>query len=153
MSGSGDVVFRDARAGDVAAIRELLIEDSMDGGPPPSLDVFTESFHQMCAVTNARVIVGERRGQVIACAQVILIHGLSFSAPRHAILEGVRVAADLRGQGLGAQLVDEAERWARSLGATRLQFTSNAVRRDARRFYESLGYVTSHTGFRKALTP
>ena len=63
----------------------------------------------------------------------------------------VRVAADRRGQGLGAALIADAEARARASGAVLLQFTTNAARTDAHRFYRRLGFTPSHIGFKKPL--
>ena len=40
---------------------------------------------------------------------------------------------------------------ARAGGATLLQFTTNAARTDAQRFYQRLGFTPSHIGFKKTL--
>ncbi len=46
---------------------------------------------------------------------------------------------------------DAIER-ARGEGCALVQLTMNAQRGDANRFYESLGFVPSHTGFKLALS-
>ena len=38
------------------------------------------------------------------------------------------------------------------LGCYRIQLTSNTARPDAHRFYERLGFVPSHVGFKMRLT-
>jgi GNAT superfamily N-acetyltransferase len=40
---------------------------------------------------------------------------------------------------------------ARAAGMRRVQLTSNAVRTDAHRFYERLGFTPSHIGFKLKL--
>jgi len=40
---------------------------------------------------------------------------------------------------------------ARALGCYRVQLTSNAARPEAHRFYERLGFVASHVGFKLSL--
>ena len=40
---------------------------------------------------------------------------------------------------------------ARGLGCYRVQLTSNTARPDAHRFYEQLGFVPSHIGFKMLL--
>ena len=41
---------------------------------------------------------------------------------------------------------------AAALGCYRIQLTSNTARPDAHRFYERLGFVPSHVGFKMRLT-
>jgi GNAT superfamily N-acetyltransferase len=63
----------------------------------------------------------------------------------------VRVAADMRGQGIGAALIADAEARARAAGCRLLQLTSNASRLRARKFYEELGFTPSHIGYKRDL--
>lgn len=57
----------------------------------------------------------------------------------------------LRGQGIGALLIADAEARARAAGCALIQLTSNAARTDARRFCERLDFTGSHIGFKKPL--
>lgn len=64
----------------------------------------------------------------------------------------MRVRSTRRSGGIGTALV----RWvcdtaAPALGASLVQLTSDEVRRDAHRFYERLGFVGSHRGFKFAV--
>jgi GNAT superfamily N-acetyltransferase len=63
-------------------------------------------------------------------------------------VEAVRVRADHRGRGVGRELMLHAIERARERGCTLVQLMSNARRGDAHRFYDSLGFVESHKGFR-----
>lgn len=66
-------------------------------------------------------------------------------------IEAVRVAAGLRGQGLGAQLLRWAIEEARSRGCWRVQLTTNKLRKDAHRFYKRLGFQDTHEGMKLPL--
>ncbi len=57
----------------------------------------------------------------------------------------------MRGQGIGTQLMEEAERRARAAGCTLLQLTTNASRDRAQSFYEGLGFLPTHVGYKKLL--
>ena len=68
---------------------------------------------------------------------------------RRLLVEAVRDRSDLRSSGIGSAVM----RWvsddaAPSVGAAMVQLTSDAARTDAHRFYERLGYVGSHVGFK-----
>ena len=56
-------------------------------------------------------------------------------------IEAVRVAGDLRGKGLGAEMIDWAVARCRERGCLMAQLTSNNGRTDAHRFYERLGWA------------
>ncbi len=83
--------------------------------------------------------------------QLTFIPGLSRRGAWRANIEAVRVASHLRGQGIGARLMDEAHQVARKRGCRLAQLTSDKQRADAHRFYERLGYAPSHTGFKLVL--
>lgn len=72
-------------------------------------------------------------------------------APYLRAFEAVRVAADLRGSGLGTALFDWAHDFGRAHGASLVELTTDRSRTDAHRFYERLGYSSSHLGFKRDL--
>lgn len=61
------------------------------------------------------------------------------------------VTAQSQGQGLGRQLLREAERRARVAGAARLELTSGSQRSDAHAFYKACGYSDGTVRFIKRL--
>lgn len=50
-----------------------------------------------------------------------------------------------RGSGIGAQLVERAEQWARERHLQKIRVRSNIHRDRARNFYERLGYIVTKT--------
>jgi GNAT superfamily N-acetyltransferase len=144
--------WREAVRADVPAIVALLADDVL-GAARESTDpaAYLAAFDAIAREGGNLVIVGEQAGEVVATYQITFISGLSLRAARRAQVESVRVRGDLRGQGVGRQLLDDAEARARSAGCALVQLTSNAARSDARRFYERNGYVASHIGFKRNL--
>ena len=63
----------------------------------------------------------------------------------------MHIHPDFRGRGLGEQLLAVAVNAAREAGCCRIQLTSNLERPNAHRFYERLGFVPSHVGFKRPL--
>lgn len=146
------ITFRDATADDLAAVVALLGDDVLgtrrEGADPAA---YLAAFAAMRAEGANHLIVGEIAGQIVATYQITFISGLSLRAARRAQVESVRVASDLRGQGLGVALFADAEARARLAGCSLMQLTSNKTRVDAQRFYERLGFTPSHIGMKKAL--
>lgn len=64
------------------------------------------------------------------------------------LVEGLRVHSAARGSGLGAALMEWAHEQARARGAALFQLRSDKRRPEAHRFYERLGYVATHEGFK-----
>lgn len=48
-------------------------------------------------------------------------------------------------------MFEDVKARARAAGCTLVQLTMNATRNDANRFYERIGFVASHTGFKLTL--
>lgn len=105
--------------------------------------VTPEAIWARCAALDVdeTVIVIEQAGIVAGWLQVGRNRAIE-SAP-HAEIRALVVAAELRGQSLGAQLVAAAERWTRERGLPSLRVRSNVVRDDAHRFYARLGFSES----------
>ena len=147
------VAFREASEDDLPAVVGLLADDPLGKGREGSdLDRYGDAFRKMASDSFNRLIVGEaENGRIVATYQLTLIHGISLNAATRAQIEGVRVAPDLRGGGIGAALLDDAEARAKAGGAALVQFTTNRVRDRAHAFYRRLGYEDSHLGFKKLL--
>lgn len=146
------MIWREAVAGEVAAVVALLRDDILGQGRELSdLQTYRDAFAAMQAEGANHLIVAEDSGEVVACYQITFISGLSLSASRRAQVEAVRVHASRRGSGLGAALMADAESRARAAGCTLLQLTTNRERPDAHRFYERLGFTASHIGYKKPL--
>ncbi len=143
------IIWREATRADVPDLMALLEEDWIDLAATPDLATMQAAFDAMQAVGNTRAYLGEKAGEVVATYQLSILTEFSLTAPVRAQIEGVRVRGDLRGQGIGALLVADAEARAQAAGATMMQLTSNAIRKDAHRFYVRLGYEQSHAGFKK----
>ncbi len=90
-------------------------------------------------------------GEVIACLQLTVIPGLSRGGMRRALVEAVRVRADLRGQRIGQALMEEAVRRARARNCGLMQLTTDKRRADAHRFYLRLGFEATHEGMKLRL--
>lgn len=145
--------MRAATASDLPAVLALQHEDSMHYFDEPGdvTDRQRAAFEEISADPNQDLLVGELDGRVVATAQVTWMRMLAADGGLYCQVEAVRTTADLRGQGIGAALMAHVEEEARRRGAARIQLTSNRKRVDAHRFYERLGFETSHVGMKKYL--
>lgn len=148
----GQLQFRRAVRGDLEAIVALFADDELgatrEDASLPLNPAYEQAFEAIDRDENQHVLVAELRGEVIAAAQLTLIPYLSRMGSSRSIVESVRVASHLRGQGIGRQLMREAIRISRQWGCHLVQLTTDKARRDTRRFYESLGFVASHDGMK-----
>lgn len=90
-------------------------------------------------------------GALVATMQLTLLPSLSRSGTTRLQIEAVRVAATVRGGGLGTALMTWALDWGREHGASLAQLTTDRARPHAHRFYERLGFTPSHVGFKVPL--
>jgi ribosomal protein S18 acetylase RimI-like enzyme len=153
-----EVTFRDARRADVPQIVALLADDALgasrEAGPGRDGDLgdaYWSAFEQVEASPNNRIIVAEAAGQVVGTLQLTLIPGLSRQGMTRAQIEAVRIAGSQRGQGLGHTMINWAIAQAREAGCGLVQLTSDKQRPGAIRFYESLGFTTTHEGLKLPL--
>ncbi|MGV6847291.1 MAG: N-acetyltransferase family protein [Marinibacterium sp.] len=147
------VTFRAARAGDVPAVVAMLADDVLGAiRESDGMAEYQAAFEAMQSEGNNHLIVGEAgAGEIVATYQITFVSGLSLAAARRAQVESVRVASAVRGQGVGQQMFADVETRARAAGCRLIQLTMNATRADSRRFYEALGFVASHVGFKRYL--
>jgi GNAT superfamily N-acetyltransferase len=149
------VSFRLATAADLPALLRLLVDDAVaqarGGYTAEVTPAVVAALREIERDPNNELWLGERKGEVIAMAQLTLIPGLSRGGMTRALVEAVRVRADLRGGGIGAALMRHVETRARDAGCGLIQLTSDRQRLAAHRFYERLGYAASHIGMKKAL--
>lgn len=143
--------FRAADATDLGALLALIADDTLGKNRDidPANPAYAQAFHAIAVDPNQQLLVAELDGRIIGMAQLSFIPGLSRGGAWRCNVEAVRIASDLRGQGLGAKLMQACEDIARERGCALLQLTSDASRTDAHRFYRGLGYVDSHRGFKK----
>jgi ribosomal protein S18 acetylase RimI-like enzyme len=148
-----ELTVRRATSHDVPAIIALLADDPIGAAreTPDDREPYDVSFKAVDDDPNQLLVVGERDARVIATMQLTFIPGLSRRGTWRAQIEGVRVATAERGGGVGEQLMRWAIEQARSRGCALVQLTSDARRAEAHRFYERLGFVASHTGYKLSL--
>ena len=78
--------------------------------------------------------IAEQAGRRVGCVFVVQ------AAPTIAQLRMLVVEPDTRGQGIGAALVAECERFAREKGYRKMRLWTNSILLSARRIYEKAGY-------------
>lgn len=153
----GDATLRRATSEDADAVIALLADDPVsaargDVASEEDRPAYVAGLREILADPSNDLLVAERDGVVVGTLQLTSIPGMARRGARRLLVEAVRVRSDLRSSGIGSGLM----RWvsdsaAPALGAAMVQLTSDASRIDAHRFYEHLGYVGSHKGFKFAV--
>ncbi|MFJ7630233.1 GNAT family N-acetyltransferase [Streptomyces sp. NPDC097595] len=148
-----DLEIRRATADDLAEIVALLADDPLGAQreSPEDLAPYRAALRRMADDPNQHMMVAVREERVVGTLQLTVIPGLSRRGSTRSVIEGVRIHADERGSGLGTRLIQWAVDESRRQGCQLVQLTSDLSRTDAHRFYERLGFIASHVGFKLAL--
>ncbi|MCR1162948.1 GNAT family N-acetyltransferase [Paenarthrobacter sp. UW852] len=145
--------LRRAQKGDLPRILALLVDDQLGVARESLEDLgpYELAFDAIDGDPSHLLVVGELQGDVVATFQLSFLPGLSRKGSWRAQIEAVRVSDVLRGQGVGALMIEWAIDQARERGCSLVQLTTDKSRVDAHRFYERLGFVASHEGMKLAL--
>jgi len=145
---TGAFVIRQMLPGDAAAIADLTTQlgyPATEADISKRLDLIKERW-------DARLLVASQPSMPILGWIHVQATYLLEVDPRTEIW-GLVVAESARGLGVGRALVEAAEAWAVTLGFTAMAVNSNALRVQAKGFYEHLGYsvIKTQNAFRKTL--
>ncbi|WP_406168613.1 GNAT family N-acetyltransferase [Streptomyces canus] len=149
----GDLEIRPAALDDLSAIVAMLADDPLGAQreSPNDLAPYARALERLSSDPNQHLVVATREGRVVGTLQLTVVPGLSRRGATRSIVEGVRIHADERGSGLGTRLIEWAIEESRRQNCQLVQLTSDNTRTDAHRFYERLGFTSSHVGFKLAL--
>ncbi|MDF8354008.1 GNAT family N-acetyltransferase [Ensifer adhaerens] len=150
-----ELLIRKAERKDLEAIVALFANDPLGGHgdttDPEAFADYAAAFDRIEASTLQTLFVAVLEGQVVGTFQTALHTSLSGRGSSSLIVEAVQTRADMRGRGIGERMMRHAIGEAREKRAKKVRLTSNAVRTDAHRFYERLGFARSHFGFQLPL--
>ncbi|MGT2464173.1 GNAT family N-acetyltransferase [Sinomonas atrocyanea] len=152
---TGEVTLRRAAEDDLDELMDLLADDPIsasrgDLAAPDDREAYRRALAEIIADPSNEVVLAEDgHGAIVGTMQLTRIPGMARRGATRLLIEAVRVSSALRSSGIGTAMM----RWAvgpaaESLSADLVQLTSDAARGDAHRFYERLGFVGSHIGFK-----
>ena len=150
------ITFRAAREDDLPAIVALLADDGIgQGREDPSLPLaapYVDAFKAVEQDDNQLLAVAvDANDAVLGTLQISFVPGVSRMGAWRGQIEAVRIAEAQRGSGLGQQMFEWAIAQCRVRGCSLVQLTADTARKDAHRFYERLGFVASHVGYKLQL--
>lgn len=149
------LLFRRATEADLPDIIALLADDILGKqrevltSPPDAR--YTAAFRAIDSNPNQQQVVATLDNAVVGTLQLTFIPGLARTGAWRGQIEGVRVAAKHRSDGVGRQMFHWAIEQCRHKGCHLVQLTTDRERPDAHRFYESLGFTASHLGYKLTL--
>ena len=150
------IVIRKARREDVPKIVALINRGGPDDKPREVLpEILPESyysaFERITQDQNAFLMVAESADRVVGTFQLNYLIYLAAKGCEDAQLEAVHVDAEFRGCGIGSQMIRWAIEKSMARRCRRIQLTTDKRRIRSHRFYENLGFVSSHEGMKLVL--
>ena len=149
------LTYRSAIQSDLPSLVEMLANDGLgqqrEDTSQPLNQRYIESFAHINKDPNNELTVIESDSRIVGMLQLTFIPYLTHTGSWRCLIEGVRIHQDYRGAGLGTRFFEWAIDRARDRGCQIVQLTSDKSRPDAIRFYENLGFVASHEGFKLKL--
>jgi GNAT superfamily N-acetyltransferase len=158
-----ELEFRQALESDLPNILSLLADDQLgskrEDDSTPINQVYIKAFKLIDSDPNNELIVAEsttNKGsgtekEIAGILQLTFIPYLTYQGSLRCLVEGVRVHKNYRGKGVGTKLFEWAIDRAKKKSCHIIQLTSDKQRPDAIRFYQKLGFVASHEGFKLRL--
>ncbi len=154
------ISMREAVRADVPRVAELIMHGaSVQKRTPEQIadeaqdPVYLKAFEAVSANPYNTLFVAEHEGKVVGTYQITVLPGMAERGRIRAKIESVHVAPESRGRGIGAIMMRHAIAFAAEKGVGLVELTSHKARPEAHRFYNSLGFVQSHEGFKMALSP
>jgi GNAT superfamily N-acetyltransferase len=126
------------RRKDLPAVVKLLAD--MDGEEPLSLATAGRIYREMSRYPSYSVYLALADGQPVGTFTLLVFPTLVHDGRFEAVIDGVVVAPEWRGRGIGGAMLAEAMQLAAQAGCYKLALSSNSKREDAHRFYRSLGF-------------
>lgn len=149
------MVIREAVAGDLPALIAIFAADALGGHgdttDPQAYGDYLAAFEAIDASANDCLYVAELDGEIVGTFQTTLCRSLSGRGAASMIVEAVQTHPDYRSRGIGKVMIETAIEAAKTQDCRLIQLSSNAVRKDAHRFYQRLGFTPSHIGFKLKL--
>ena len=130
--------IRKARRKDLPLVLGLLAK--MDDEQPLSLTRATNVFREMSRYPSYTCYLAYSGGEPIGTFTLLVFPTLVHDGRFEALVDGVVVAPEWRGRGLGGAMMAEAMQLAAEANCYKLMLSSNVKREDAHRFYRSLGF-------------
>ena len=147
-----DLSCREATKSDLPTLVHMLGDDSL-GSTREDLSTpinrkYIEAFNHIESDPNNELIVAMLDEEIVGMVQLTFIPYLTHTGSWRCLIEGVRIHSGYRGKGLGGNLLEWSIQRAKERNCRLVQLTSDKTRTDALKFYESLGFVASHEGFK-----
>jgi len=136
----------------VALLADDALGSQRERSREPLPEAYVRAYEAIAGDLNQQLVVavseGDGESEIVGCLQLTYLPYLTYGGGWRAQIEAVRAASAVRGAGVGGELVRWAIEQAREKGCHLVQLTTDKRRPAALRFYEQLGFRSSHEGMK-----
>lgn len=125
-----------------AALQQQIVPYHIDP------EAAVEQYKSMAPRSDCVVLVAREGSEILGTVSGFCCHGLGGS---FLCIEDLIIRENLRGRGIGRQLMAAMDDYGRSQGCCYALLVSSGFRKRAHHFYETIGYTEDVRGFRKDL--
>jgi GNAT superfamily N-acetyltransferase len=136
-----EITLRQAAKSDLPAILSLYGQLGQDDGAILDREEAGNIWEKMGIYPDYRLYVALADDQVVGTFALLIMDNIAHCGARSAVLEDVVVEEQLRGRGVGRQMMRYAGSLCREKGCYKMTLSSNRNREAAHQFYESLGFT------------
>ncbi len=136
------------RESDLDAIARLHMHFWGEASDVPAM---AETLTRLEADRDHALLAARLDGVCVGTATGVVCHGLYGGSDSYLVIEDVVVDPACRRQGIATALLGELERFAREHDCNQMILLTESVRADASALYESAGFESRWTGFKKKL--
>lgn len=145
--------IRKATTNDVPIIVEMIADDVLgktrEDFKTPVPKPYYDAFENIDSDDNQELIVVENdKLEIIGTLQLSFIQYLTYCGGIRAQIEAVRIRKDYRKKGIGTQMFEWAINRSKQKRAHVIQLTTDKKRQSAIKFYENLGFKSTHEGMK-----
>ncbi|MDV2582375.1 GNAT family N-acetyltransferase [Alkalibacillus haloalkaliphilus] len=144
--------FRIATQNDLDKIVEMLSDDILGSQreryEQPLPNSYKQAFDATSSDPNNELVVACYDNEVVGVQQITFTPYITHQGGWRATIEGVRTSSSVRGKGVGTELIKYAIQRAKERECHLVQLTTDKTRPDALRFYERLGFKSTHEGLK-----
>jgi len=138
-------IVRAATEDDIPRILELYyelatIDSQAEMDWAPSLDNCRQVFNAIRNMPGYELLVAEDEGTIVGTMVLLIMPNLSNGASPWTLVENLAIDAKYQRRGLGRLLMDYAIVHAKKAGCYKISLSSHKERRNAHKFYRSLGF-------------
>lgn len=146
------LIQRKAKQSDLREIISLLLQDELSKAREELSEElnnrYIEAFERIDVDPNQYLMVVEMEKRIVATCHLTIMPSLTFIGSTRMQIEAVRVRDEYRGQKIGEWMIKQAIIYGKSCGASIFQLTSNKKRNGVIKFYEKLGFESTHEGMK-----